>query len=160
MHEKVVAKKMKCPDSIDSKSRFVKEAGLLNATSGHKNVICFFGFCEEPCSILLEYCCFDFSPFRVEKQVTMLGNVPHLVDDDFKFTSFANVLPICAKDVINSLEYLHCENIAHRDLKPGNIFVCNMHYSNPCVIKDLATAYSESLIICKLEDFGLQQQIT
>ena len=157
--ERVVAKKMK-GDSVDSKSRFIKEAGLLNATTGHRNVIRFFGFCEESCSILMEYSCFGFSLFGVEKQVTTLGNFLHVVDDEFDFTSFADVLPICAKDVITGLEYLHNKNIAHRDLKPGNILVSNQHYSNMDINinKDLATAYSETPIVCKLADFGWHQK--
>ena len=155
--ERVAAKKMK-GDNIDSRSRFMKEAGLLNATTGHRNVISFFGFCEEPCSILMEYCCFDFSPFGAEKQVTTLGSFLHVVDDEFDFTSFADVLPVCAKDVITGLQYLHNKNIAHRDLKPGNIRVSNQHYSNPDN-KDLATAYSESPIVCKLADFGLSRSL-
>ena len=158
--ERIVAKKMK-GDSVDSKSRFMKEAGLLNATTGHRNVIRFFGFCEEPCSILMEYSCFDFTPFGVEKQVTTLGNFLHVVDDEFDFTSFADVLPVCAKDVITGIEYLHTKNIAHRDLKPGNILVSNQHYSNPDILinKDLATAYSENPIVCKLADFGLSRSL-
>jgi hypothetical protein len=34
--------------SMDSKSRFVKEAALLNSTKGHRNIIRFLGFCEDP----------------------------------------------------------------------------------------------------------------
>ena len=157
--EKVVAKKTKC-DSVDSKSRFIKEAGLLNATTGHRNIVSFFGFCEEPCSILMEYSCFDFSPFGVEKQVSTLGNFLCVVDDDFDFTSFADVLPVYAKDVTTGLEFLHTKNIVHRDLKPGNILVCNQHYSNPAIIKkDLETAYSDCPVVCKLADFGLSRSV-
>ena len=49
-NEKVVVKKMK-GENYDAKSRFIKEAKLLNATHGHRNIVGFWGFCEEPGSI-------------------------------------------------------------------------------------------------------------
>ena len=67
----------------------------------------------------MKYFCFDFSPFWVEQQVTTLVNFLYIVDDELDFTSFADVLPIYAKDVITSLGDLHNKNIAHQDLKPA-----------------------------------------
>jgi hypothetical protein len=32
----------------------VKEAALLNSTKGHRNIIRFLGFCEDPYSIMKE----------------------------------------------------------------------------------------------------------
>ncbi len=157
--EKVVVKKMK-GENYDAKSRFIKEAKLLNVTQGHRNIVKFLGFCEEPGSILMENACFDFSLFGIEKRASTLSNFLHLVDDDFDFTSFAELLPVCAKDIITGLEYLHNKNIAHRDLKPANILVCNQHYSNPCLIKtDFKTAYADCPIVCKLADFGLSRSL-
>jgi hypothetical protein len=49
---KVVTKKNNV--NRDSKSRFVKEAALLNSTKGHRNIIRFLGFCEDPYSIMKE----------------------------------------------------------------------------------------------------------
>ncbi|CAB4021363.1 cyclin-dependent kinase 9-like [Paramuricea clavata] len=118
------------------------------------------GFCEELGSILMEYACFDFGPFGIQKRASTLSNFLHLVDDDFDFTSFAELLPVCAKDIITGLEYLHNKNIAHKYLKPANILVYNQHYSNPCLIKtDFKTAYAECPIVCKLADFGLSKSL-
>ena len=113
--EKIVVKKMK-GENYDAKSRFFKEAKRLNETQGHRNIVKFLGFCEEPGSILMEYVCFDFGPFGIEKRASTLANFLPLVDDDFDFTSFAELLPVCAKDIITGLEYLHNKNIAHRGL--------------------------------------------
>jgi serine/threonine protein kinase len=82
----------------------VKEAALLNSTKGHRNIIRFLGFCEEPYSIMMEYS----SPFyRVAKSLCTL-----FVDDEFDFASFADLLPTCAKDVVAGLKHLHTKNIA------------------------------------------------
>lgn len=156
---KVVVKKINV-ETIDSTSRFVKEAALLNSTKGHRNVIQFLGFCDKPYSIMMEYSSFDFRPFGAEKTISTLGDFVHFVDVEFDFTSFADVLPTCAKDIVVGLEYLHDKNIAHRDLKPGNILVCNQHYSR-CSLgeSDLAKVYGECPIVCKLADFGLSRSL-
>ena len=109
----------------------------------------------------MEYSCFGFDPFGIEKRASTLANFLHLVDEDFDFTSFADLLPISAKDIITGLEYLHGKNIAHRDLKPANILVSNQHHSNPCLIikGNFKTAYAECPIVCKLADFGLSRSL-
>ena len=59
----------------------------------------------------------------------MLKDFVHFVDVVFDFSSFANVLPVCARDVITGLQFLNRSGIAHRDLKPGNIFDSNSSLS-------------------------------
>ena len=71
-NEQVVTKKMKS-DSVDSKCRFVKEAALLNEVKGHRNIITFFGLSDEPQAIMMEYSCFDYRPFGMEKIVSTLA---------------------------------------------------------------------------------------
>ncbi|XP_028404026.1 probable myosin light chain kinase DDB_G0284661 [Dendronephthya gigantea] len=143
--EKVVTKKVKV-QSIDSKSRCKKEAALLNSIKGHKNIVQFLGFCEEPCSIMLEYISFSFSPLGAEKCVSTLADFLRLLDEDYDFESFSHLLPVCAQDIVAGLEYLHGKNIAHRDLKLGNILVSNQHYVEKFTNElDLSKAYVECL---------------
>ncbi len=64
--QNVVVKKLKSV-SIDSQTRFVKEAKILNSVKGHRNISKFLGFCSEPHSITMQYSRFDFCFFGVEK---------------------------------------------------------------------------------------------
>ena len=104
---------------------------------------------------MMEHACFDFTPFGVDKKINTLEDFLHFIDVEFDFTSFADVLLLCARDVVTGLEFLHAKNIAHRDLKPWNTLVCNQHYSRETV--DLAKSYTECPIVCKLADFGLSR---
>ena len=95
---------------------------------------------------MMEHACFDFTPFGVDKKkINTLEDFLHFIDAEFDFTSFADVLLLCARDVVTGLEFLHAKNIAHRDLKPGNTLVCNQHYSRETV--DLAKSYTECPIV-------------
>lgn len=157
--EKVVVKKVKS-DSYDSKARCLKEAALLNKTQGHRNIIKFLGFCDEPHAIMMERSYFDFQPFGIEKTVSNLEDFFHFVDEEYEFHSFPEVMPTCAKDIIAGLQHLHDMDIAHRDLKPGNVLVSNQHYIGCCNSEiDLANAYGKCPIVCKLADFGLSRSL-
>lgn len=156
--EKVVVKKVKS-DSYDSKARCLK-AALLNKTQGHRNIIKFLGFCDEPHAIMMEHSYFDFQPFGIEKTVSNLEDFFHFVDEEYEFHSFPEVMPTCAKDIIAGLQHLHDMDIAHRDLKPGNVLVSNQHYIGCCNSEiDLANAYGKCPIVCKLADFGLSRSL-
>ena len=112
-------------------------------------------FCHEPYAIMMEYSCFDFGHFGVEKKVTTLQDFVHFVDAEFDFSTFADMLLVCTIDVVTGLDFLHRNGIAHRDLKPGNTFVCNQHYDKD----DLETSYAKCPIVCKLVDFGLSRSL-
>ena len=77
---------------------------------------------------MMEYSFFDFGPLGVEKKVPTLENFVHFVDAKFDFSSFVDVVSVCARDVITGLEFLHRRGIVHRDLKPGS----NTLDSNQC----------------------------
>ena len=149
----VIVKKMR-GESAEARRRFDKEAAILNTVKGHRNVSEFLRFCTEPYTIMMEQACFDFTPLGVPKQVNTLEDFLHFVDAEFDFTSFSEVLVLCARDIVTGLEYLHKNDIVHRDLKPVNTLVCNQHYS---IQNDVAKSYAECPIVCKLADFGLSQ---
>ena len=70
----------------------------------------------------MEYVGFNFGPFGVEKVVSNLADFYHYVDSKLNFNeSFADVMPLCLKDIVAGIEYFHGQNIAHRDLKPNNV---------------------------------------
>ena len=50
--ENVLVKKLKSV-SINSQTRFLKEARILNSVEGHRNIRKFLGFCGEPHAIMM-----------------------------------------------------------------------------------------------------------
>ena len=149
--ENVVVKKLKSV-SIYSQMRFMKEAKILNSVIGHRNKQIF----RILHSIMMQYSSFDFGFFRVEKSVSSLADFLLFVDTEFQFSSVANLLPVCVKDILAGLDYLHNHNIAHRDLKPSYILICNQHLNDFAHDDEvMARAYEECPIVCQLTDFGL-----
>ena len=65
--------------NADAKRRFEKEAAILYAVKGHRNIFCFLKFCQEPHAIMMEYSYFDFGPLGVEKKVSTLEDFFHFV---------------------------------------------------------------------------------
>lgn len=93
----------------DDKTKFAKEARLLNAFD-NKNTVRFEGLCKDPLSIMLEYVYFDFAPFLEEK--SLRATVSSLEDFLIKLDELdaPDGLPLQDKvvnDVVNGLKYLH-----------------------------------------------------
>ena len=58
----------------------------------------------------------------LNRDISCFWDFVHFVDAEFDFSSFADVLPVCARDVITGLEFLHRSGIAHRDQPPSQAF--------------------------------------
>ena len=107
---------------------------------------------------MLEYVCFDFSPFSddIDKKVHSLREFLGFVDKQAALESFnqCGFFTKIAKDVASGLCYLHSKDIVHRDLKTADVLVSNQHYSNMTSEEDFSKALQENPIMCKVTDFG------
>ncbi|XP_028391896.1 calcium-dependent protein kinase 2-like [Dendronephthya gigantea] len=138
----------------ESKRLFLKEARLLSKLKGHKNISSFIAFCTEPYAIMLEYLCFDFTVFEVNKKVTSLGEFLHFIDEQLDVHALRKCQTKIARDIADGLCYLHSNGVVHRDLKPENILVSNQHYTSELEESARNEKFSSNPILCKLSDFG------
>ena len=155
--QKVVVKKLKSL-FLDAKVCFKKEAKILNSVKGHPNMVTFMAFSSDPHYIMMQYLSFHFGIFGLNKNVSSLADCLQVMDSEFSLlSSFSDILPVCAKDILTGLN-----NIAHRNLKPGNVLVCNQHLYNGEVTDDSilsSKAFKECPIVCRLTDFGLSRGV-
>ena len=111
-----VVKKMK-GESTETKRRFQKEAGLLSSVKGLKYVSQLLRFCQDPYAIMMEYSCFDFHFLGLDKKVSSLEDFIHFVDAKCNFTSFSDVLLLCARDVVTGIDYIiYIKRILHIEI--------------------------------------------
>lgn len=138
----------------EDKRRFLKEAIILHGLK-NKNIVGFKAFCDTPCSIMLEYLCFDFSPFQDggHDKVNCLDDFLHYLDSENAVDEFPFHMKI-ASNISLGVAYLHDRGLAHRDLKPANILVSNNHYSGLQDSDELQRICMSEPIVCKLTDFG------
>ena len=106
---------------------------------------------------MMEYECFDFTPFDLDHHIFNLQEFLHTLDriedQTEAFEHFLPVFPKAAKDIAAGLTFLHSNNVMHRDLKPGNLLVSNRHYIDISA-DQLPSVFAECPVICKLTDFG------
>ena len=154
LSEEVVVKKI-LGESTDEEESFIKEAKLIKSLK-HQNIVSFKGFCASPLAIMLEYVYFDFNPFEITKKVSNLADFINFSDkvDAFELFDSKMLINIICRDVAEGLEYLHCNDTAHRDLKAKNILVSNQHYSSLINEDERHSIYQQNPIVCKLADFG------
>ena len=152
VNETVVIKKVLPALDQEEKKLFYKEVALLNGLN-HPNIVKMKGVCQNPLSIMLEYCYFDFKPFGEDVRVTSLSGFL-LQINEYKCQGFHDLVNHAAVEIIQGLAYLHSKGIAHRDVKPANVLVNNRHYSVLSDQEEIAQQYESRPIACKLTDFG------
>ena len=86
----VIVKKI-ASEAIEGEKLFLKEAKLIHSFQ-HANIVGFKGFCGLPCSIMLEYLYFDFTPFGSDKIITNLGDFLNCMDRIDGFKSFNDTM--------------------------------------------------------------------
>ena len=153
----VVIKKLpESKESGEDQKEFVKEARMLYNVN-HDNIVKFKAFFQNPYAIMLEYVCFDFAVFgdECDKRLHSLREFLAFVDKEqvLEDLNEYGIITKIANDVANGLCYLHSKDIVHRDLT-ANVLVSNQHYSNMASKEDVAKAFQEAPILCKVTDFG------
>ena len=108
--------------------------------------------------VLLPWCpsrfFFYFAPVGVEGRVSSL-------QDYFDFMSGKEeMIPslICLhieipEDIALGVQYLHDQNIVHRDIKLGNVLVFNQHYCHSDDKRKIKENWARDQITCRLVDF-------
>ena len=109
--ETVVVKKVLPALDQEEKKLFYKEVALLNRLD-HANIVKMKGVCQNPLSIMLEYCYFDFKSFGEDLRVTSLSGFL-LQINEYKCQGFHDLVNHAAVEIIQGLAYLHSKGIAH-----------------------------------------------
>ena len=146
---KVVLKELIETDHED----IIKEARFLQKLN-HKNVIDFIGMDLDSKTLVLRYMCFDLSPFGIQKQVNSLDGLIKELGPATLRLEFTNMISIICDYVTESSRYLHRNNVAHRDLKSGNILVSNQHIFKLQKSGIKQKLWNEKPCEVKLTDFG------
>ena len=100
---------------------------------------------------MLEYVSFSFSPFRTICEIKRLNEFLKFLSY-FLAKNMEIFFPKISLDLIDGPQFLQNNEIAHRDLKPGNILVNNNHDSNISGAGKVHKAIKEKSILFKHPD--------
>ena len=119
-NEVVVIKKLS-GESANEENCFVKEARLMFSLN-HENIVTFKAFSSFPCAIMMEYLCFNFSIFEIQKELNNLTDFLNFIDKVDALSYFPNnLMPKIAFEISKGLEHLHSKGIVHREREASQL---------------------------------------
>ena len=149
--EKAVVKELLEQQSDKMDKVFAKEALLLHRIK-NDNIVKLLMVCPNPKAIMMEYLVFSFKPFSIDLEANNLGSLLQIIDQQ-NFSSSLKLHTKIARDNVSAIMFLHQNDIVHRDIKPKNILVSNLHYCDQD-IEHAGRTFQSCPIVCKLADLG------
>ena len=133
---------------------FKKEAMVLKTLYGYENIVQVQGYSFLDRAIMLEYSCFSFQKIGVNHEpVHNLKELMFSVEELNQCASFQHMQYHLAKDILTGLAVLHNKGITHRDLKPDNVLITNLHYED-YPEREVQHWWMTKPVVAKLTDFG------
>ena len=106
--------------------RKLKRVGMKLANLSHKNIVKFVGICLQPSAFIYELC-------EVVVDDEIITNVSQLLEIYNEESSFVFKKRMALiTQATEGVEYLHSNDIIHRDFKPSNMLICGS-VENICV---------------------------
>ena len=126
--ETVVVKKLNAIRSYTNAGKKVlKEAGIAYSLK-NKHINNFRGVCMNPLALMFDYECFTFLPWNFDEQVHNLEMLIEFSDYHAVENILLELMPHILQSASSAIAYLHANDVVHRDMKPSNILVSNLHY--------------------------------
>ena len=98
---------------------------------------------------MFEYISLSFSPFETICEINGLDGFPRFLDY-FSAKRIKLFFPKISLDLIDRVQFLYNDRIAHQDLKIANILDSNKHYENITDAAELNMAIKNNPMQCKL----------
>jgi hypothetical protein len=90
-------------ESANEENCFVKEARLMFSLN-HEKILTFKAFSSFPCAIMMEYLCFNFSIFEIQKELKNLTDFLNFIDKVDALSYFPNnLMPKIAFEISKGL---------------------------------------------------------
>eukprot|EP01061_Rhynchopus_euleeides_P016358 TRINITY_DN2763_c1_g3_i2.p1 TRINITY_DN2763_c1_g3~~TRINITY_DN2763_c1_g3_i2.p1 ORF type:complete len:1213 (+),score=394.83 TRINITY_DN2763_c1_g3_i2:122-3640(+) len=122
--ELIALKCLSLPEDRNTVRDIVTEVSVLSKKR-HEHIVAYHGSAVTKDNIVI---CMEYMPG---------GSLAQLLQHFGQFN--ASTVKRYTKDILKGLEFLHGEQILHRDLKPGNVLVCN---DGTCKLSDFGTCAS------------------
>ena len=120
--ENVYVKKLHPTLDKEHVATFSKEAEIIQKINNIP-VVKLLTVSDDPITIMMEFCAFSFTPFNRDATVNSLDEfLPYYDQEDLR-CFFPTILHKISSDTTKAVQYIHSNNVVHRDIKLGNILL-------------------------------------